>query len=586
MRVIEGSESELIMKKTFSYLSNYKKVIALIFLLVFIQALSQLFLPTLMGDIVDNGVVTGNITYIWKIGFVMLFVTLVGALVTVLSSYFTAHVATGFSRDLRSAIFKHVSKFTLNEFDEVGTASLITRTTNDVNQIQRATIMILRMALMAPFMLVGGLIMALSKDAKLSMTILIVIPFLVGIIYLILKKAMPLFKAVKIRLDRLNRVFRDNLTGMSVIRAFTREPNERERLKNANFSLMDVSVRVNRIMAIISPAMMLFMNLTIVFVIWFGGFRIEAGNMEIGDLMAFIQYVMLIMSALVMASMIFVIIPRATVSANRIRDVLELEPVQIPQGNVTLESTQGEVKFENVTFNYPGAEEASLANISFISKKGETTAIIGGTGSGKTTLINLIPRFYEATSGEIYINGVNIKETKLEDLRNQIGLVTQKAMIFSGTVFENISYGKPNATLEEVKHAAEIAQVSEFIESLEEGYNTHLEQGGANLSGGQKQRLSIARALVRQPEIYLFDDSFSALDYQTDAKLHQKLEEETKDSTIIIVGQRVSSVKSADQILVLDKGIIVGKGTHNELIKDNKVYQEIVDSQFDEGELV
>jgi len=574
------------MKKTFSYLSNYKKIIALIFLLVFIQALSQLFLPTLMGDIVDNGVVTGNITYIWKIGFVMLFVTLVGALVTVLSSYFTAHVATGFSRDLRSVIFKHVSKFTLNEFDEVGTASLITRTTNDVNQIQRATIMILRMALMAPFMLVGGLIMALSKDAKLSMTILIVIPFLVGIIYLILKKAMPLFKAVQIRLDRLNRVFRENLTGMSVIRAFTREPSERERLKNANFSLMDVSIRVNRIMAIISPAMMLFMNLTIVFVIWFGGFRIEAGNMEIGDLMAFIQYVMLIMSALVMASMIFVIIPRATVSANRIRDVLELEPVQIPQGNVTLESTQGEVKFENVTFNYPGAEEASLANISFISKKGETTAIIGGTGSGKTTLINLIPRFYEATSGEIYINGVNIKETKLEDLRNQIGLVPQKAMIFSGTVFENISYGKPNATLEEVKHAAEIAQVSEFIESLEEGYNTHLEQGGANLSGGQKQRLSIARALVRQPEIYLFDDSFSALDYQTDAKLHQKLEEETKDSTIIIVGQRVSSVKSADQILVLDKGIIVGKGTHNELIKDNKVYQEIVDSQFDEGELV
>jgi len=573
------------MKKTFSYLSSYKKVIAVIFLLVFIQALSQLFLPTLMGDIVDNGVVAGDVPYIWKIGFVMLLVTLAGVLVTVLSSYYTARVATGFSRDLREAIFTHVSKFTLNEFDKMGTASLITRTTNDVNQIQQATIMILRMVLMAPFMLVGGLIMALSKDAKLSMTILLVLPFIVGIIFLIMKKAMPLFQAVQKRLDQLNRVFRENLTGMNVIRAFTREPSERERLKKANFELMDVSIRVNKIMALASPTMMLFMNLTIVFVIWFGGFRIEGGNMEIGDLMAFIQYVMLIMSALIMASMIFVIIPRATVSANRIRDVLELERAKISEGNSSIDANQTELKFKNVYFHYQGSDESALTNISFTSKKGETTAIIGGTGSGKTTLVNLIPRFYEANSGEIYINQVNIKDTQIETLRNKIGLVPQKAMIFSGTVFENISYGKPNATLEEVKHAAKTAQAADFIESLEDGYDTYLEQGGSNLSGGQKQRLSIARALVRNPDIYIFDDSFSALDYRTDAKLRKALEPEIKESTVIIVGQRVSSVRNADQILVLDKGQIVGKGTHDELIKENEIYQEIVDSQFDEGEL-
>lgn len=574
------------MKKTFSYLLNYKKIIGVIFLLVFIQALSQLFLPTLMGDIVDNGVVVGNIPYIWKIGLIMLIVTLVGVLVTIISSYFTARVATGFSRDLREVIFTHVSDFSLNEFDKIGTASLITRTTNDVNQIQQATIMILRMVLMAPFMLIGGLIMALSKDAKLSLVILFALPLVVGTILLILKKAMPLFKKVQKRIDQLNRVFRENLTGMNVIRAFTRESSERKRLNEANYGLMDVSVKVNRIMALASPVMMLFMNITIVFIIWFGGFRIEAGNMEIGDLMAFIQYVMLIMSALIMASMIFVIIPRATVSANRIRDVLELEKPQFTEGNKDIHNNLSEVSFENIKFHYPGAEEAALNNINFTSKKGETTAIIGGTGSGKTTLLNLIPRFYEATSGDIYVNKVNIKDTKVEDLRQKIGLVPQKAIIFSGTVFENISYGKPSATLAEVKHAAKIAQADSFIESLDDGYESQLEQGGTNLSGGQKQRLSIARALIRQPDIYIFDDSFSALDYRTDANLRRALASETKDSTVIIVGQRVSSVRDADQIIVLDKGEIVGKGTHDELIKKNEVYKEIVASQFNEGELV
>ncbi len=574
------------MKKTFSYLLNYKKIIGVIFLLVFIQALSQLFLPTLMGNIVDNGVVVGNIPYIWKIGFIMLIVTLVGVLVTIISSYFTARVATGFSKDLREVIFTHVSDFSLNEFDKIGTASLITRTTNDVNQIQQATIMILRMVLMAPFMLIGGLIMALSKDATLSLVILFALPLVVGTILLILKKAMPLFKKVQKRIDQLNRVFRENLTGMNVIRAFTRESSERKRLNEANYGLMDVSVKVNRIMALASPVMMLFMNITIVFIIWFGGFRIEAGNMEIGDLMAFIQYVMLIMSALIMASMIFVIIPRATVSANRIRDVLELEKPQFTEGNKDLHNNLSEVSFENIKFHYPGAEEAALNNINFTSKKGETTAIIGGTGSGKTTLLNLIPRFYEATSGNIYVNQVNIKETKVEDLRQTIGLVPQKAIIFSGTVFENISYGKPSATLAEVKHAAKIAQADSFIESLDDGYESHLEQGGTNLSGGQKQRLSIARALIRQPDIYIFDDSFSALDYQTDANLRRALANETIDSTVIIVGQRVSSVRNANQIIVLDKGEIVGKGTHDELIKGNEVYKEIVASQFNEGELV
>lgn len=573
------------MRKVGTYVLTYKWMILLIFLFIFFQALSQLYLPTLMGDIVDNGVVAGNIPYIWKIGFWMLLVAAIGVVMSVYVSKYAAKVAMGVGRDIRHDVFTHVSDFSLEEFDKVGTASLITRTTNDVTQLQQALTMVLRMFLMAPFMLIGGLIMALSKDVKLSLVIFIAIPFIVVTIYFIMKKGYPLFQGVQKKLDQLNLVFRENLTGIRVIRSFAKEPEERRRLQTANEDLTSVSIKVNRLMAFIMPLMMLLMNMTTVFIIWFGGLRIDVGSMEIGDLMAFIQYVMLIMFALMMASMMFVIIPRASVSADRIQEVLEIETKDIVQGNTSFAGNQSELQFSDVTFYYPKADEPAIANISFTSEPGKVTAIIGGTGSGKTTLLQLIPRFYEITSGEITLNNLNITAAPVEEVRAKIGLIPQQALLFSGTIAENIRFGNPTATDGDLKRAAEIAQASEFIEKLPEKYETHIEQGGTNLSGGQKQRLSIARALVRRPEIYLFDDSFSALDYQTDKKLRQALQTETVNATMIVVAQRVSTIMDADQIIVLDRGKIVGKGTHDELLATNEVYQEIVTSQFEEGEM-
>lgn len=574
------------MRKVGTYLFTYKWVVLLVFLLIFIQSLSQLYLPTLMGDIVDNGVVKGDIPYIWKIGFWMLLVTGIGVIMSVLVSHYSAKVAMGMGRDIRRDIFTHVSDFSLHEFDELGTASLITRTTNDVTQLQQATVMMLRMFLTAPFMLIGGVIMALSKDVTLSLVIFLAIPFIVGTIFIILKKGYPLFKSVQKKLDRLNLVFRENLTGIRVIRSFAKEPEERERLKAANADLTNVSIKVNRLMAFTMPLMMLLMNITTVLIIWFGGLRMDAGRMEIGDLMAFIQYVMLIMFALMMASMMFVVLPRASVSANRIQEVLDLELEKMEQGTTSIgEHSGGKLTFHDVTFHYPGATEPALKNISFTAEPGKVTAIIGGTGSGKTTLIQLIPRFYEVTSGDILINDVNVKDVDLAEIRERIGLVPQKALLFSGTIAENIRFGKEDATDEQVHHAAEVAQAKEFIEKMPARYETEIEQGGANLSGGQKQRLSIARALVRRPDMYLFDDSFSALDYKTDRDLRTALKAETENATMLIVAQRVSTIMNADQIIVLDNGEMVGIGTHDELLASNKVYQEIVTSQFGEGEI-
>lgn len=567
------------------YVWAFKYIILFIFVLIFIQSLTQLFLPTLMGDIVDNGVVVGDVSYIWKVGFWMLVVAAVGVVMSILISHFSAKVGMGFGRNLREDIFIHVSNFSLHEFDQIGTASLITRTTNDVTQIQQALMMGLRMFLMAPFMLIGGIIMALSKDAKLSLVIFFAIPFIALAVGIIMKKGMPLFQGVQKKLDKLNLVFRENLTGIRVIRAFAKREEERERLQRANIDLTDISIKVNRLMAFAMPLMMLLMNITIVLVIWFGGIRIDLGFMQIGDLMAYIQYVMMIMFALMMASVIFMVLPRALVSANRIQEVLQMERVELEEGEKRLDRERGSVAFENVTFYFPGAEEPALENINFSMEKGEVTAIIGGTGAGKTTLINLIPRFYEADAGTIRINGVDIKETKMAELRQKIGLVPQKALLFSGTVKENIRFGKEDATDEEVKRAAEIAQAASFIQALPEGYDTMIEQGGTNLSGGEKQRMSIARALVRKPDIYIFDDSFSALDYKTDKKLREALKDEIEEASVLIVAQRVSTIMDADQIIVLDRGKMVGKGTHKQLLAENKVYQEIVASQFGEGEI-
>src|SRR5690625_104326 len=573
------------MNHIFKKLSTYKWMLLAIVGLIFIQALSELLLPTLMGTIVDDGIVVGNVPYIWKIGAIMLVVTGITVLFAILTSYLSSKVAMGLGKDIRRDIFKHVSNFSLKEFDKLGTASLITRSTNDVTQIQQAAIMMLRLVVMAPIMLIGGIIMAISKDAKLSLVILTTIPILIIAIAIVLKFGMPMFKAVQRRLDRLNLVMRENLTGVRVIRAFNKEKDENKLLKEANENLTDVSIKVNKLMAFAMPVMMLVMNLTIVAVIWFGGIRIDNGNMHIGDLMAFIQYVMLILFALVMASMMFIIIPRASVSANRIKTVLDTKPTLHDKGEISLTDAPKELTFNDVTFYYPGADGAALENISFTAKRGETTAIIGGTGSGKSTLINLIPRFYDVTKGAITINDTPLTDIALDELRSFIGLVPQQAQLFSGTIKENLLQGKKDASLEEIKKACEIAQAKDFIEELPEQYEEIIEQGGANFSGGQKQRLSIARALVRKPCIYLFDDSFSALDYRTDAKLRQALKEETEEAIVFIVAQRVSTVIDADQIIVLDEGKMSGIGTHDELLETNTVYQEIVASQLGEGEI-
>ncbi|HCV51779.1 MULTISPECIES: ABC transporter ATP-binding protein [unclassified Exiguobacterium] len=573
------------MIKLLKRLTVYKWAVFAVLVLVFAQSMSDLYLPTLMADIIDKGVVTGDTAYIWKIGAVMLGITGIGALAAVAASYYSSKASMGLGRDIRRQVFNHVERFSLQEFDQVGTASLITRTTNDITQVQQVVIMMLRMVVSAPIMFIGGLIMAVSKDAKLSLVIVAAMPVLVLSILLILWKGVPLFGKVQKRLDRLNLVLRENLTGIRVIRAFNRERDEQVRLTKANADLTEVSIKVNKIMAFLMPVMMLVMNLTVVGVIWFGGIRIDNGGMQIGDLMAFIQYVMQIMFALVMASVMFVMIPRAAVSAKRINEVLEMTPTMTDEGTQTADREKGTLVFDRVTFRYPGAETPVLSDISFTARPGEVTAVIGGTGSGKSTLVNLIPRFYDVTEGSIRVNGVNSQDVPQEELRSKIGFVPQKALLFTGTIAENIRFGKENATDEEVAHAAHIAQATDFIERMPDGYDARIEQGGSNVSGGQKQRLSIARALVRRPDLYVFDDSFSALDFKTDAALRKALREETREATVLIVAQRVSTVIDADQIIVLDEGKVAGIGTHDELFANNAVYQEIVKSQLSEEEI-
>nr|WP_251132645.1 ABC transporter ATP-binding protein [Exiguobacterium sp. s80] len=553
--------------------------------LVFAQSMSDLYLPTLMADIIDKGVVVGDTGYIWKIGAVMLGITALGATAAIAASYYSSKAAMGLGRDIRRKVFNHVERFSLQEFDQVGTASLITRTTNDITQVQQVVIMMLRMVVSAPIMFIGGLIMAVSKDAKLSLVIVAAMPVLVVSILLILWKGVPLFGQVQKRLDRLNLVLRENLTGIRVIRAFNREKEEKVRLTQANADLTDVSIKVNKIMAFLMPTMMLVMNLTVVGVIWFGGIRINNGGMQIGDLMAFIQYVMQIMFALVMASVMFVMIPRAAVSAKRINEVLEMTPTMVDEGTASADREPGTLVFDHVTFSYPGAEAPVLSDISFKARPGEITAVIGGTGAGKSTLVNLIPRFYDVTSGSIQVNGVDSRDVPQEELRSKIGFVPQKALLFTGSIADNIRFGKQDASLEEIEHAARVAQATDFIERMPDRYDSVIEQGGSNVSGGQKQRLSIARALVRKPDLYVFDDSFSALDFKTDATLRKALKEETRQATVLIVAQRVSTVMDANQIIVLEEGRVAGIGTHDELYATNDVYQEIVKSQLSEEEI-
>lgn len=570
------------------FLSPYRWSILFTVIFVFLQSLFNLYLPTLMSDIVDTGVVKGDIAYILKMGLYMLLVTLLAGLFTVLSNYLASRVATGFGRDVRNEMFAHVETFSLKEFDQVGTASLITRTTNDISQIEQVYMMILKLMIMAPLMCIGGIIMAVYKDAKLSLVLVVTMPVLVLSIFLVAKRGMPLFKMIQKKMDKLNLVLREGLTGIRVIRAFNRGQDEIERFDEANRDLSATAIRVNKIMAALMPLMMLIMNVSTVAIVWFGGLRIDQGGMEVGDLMAFIQYAMQIMFSLIMGSMMFIMIPRGQASAVRINEVLAIEPDIKEDGQTArhpLKEKKGTIEFKNVTYHYPGAEKPALDHVSFTACPGETTAIIGGTGSGKSTLLNLIPRFYDATVGSVLIDGADVRKIPVQDLRAMIGYVPQKAVLFTGTIADNIRYGNDKLSDEEVKEAAKIAQADGFVNEMKGGYGSMIAQGGKNVSGGQKQRLSIARAIARKPDIYLLDDCFSALDYKTDANLRAALKSVASSSTVIMVAQRVSTVSHADKIIVLDEGRIAGIGTHDELMKRCPVYQEIVRSQTDREEL-
>lgn len=574
------------MMKLFRMLKPYRVPIIFILVLVLFQSLAELYLPTLMADIVNDGIIKGDIPYIWQIGGWMLVIAIGGTACSVIASYLSSRTAGGFAKQLRSRVFRHVENFSLQEFDKMGTASLITRTTNDITQVQNVLTMMLRMMIMAPLMCIGGIFMAVSQDAKLSTIFLVVLPVLGGAIALIGSKGLPLFKTIQKKLDRLNLVLREQLTGIRVVRSFNRGEHERVRFNGANTELRDSSIKVNVLMATIMPVMMLVMNFSMIAILYFGGMRIDSGNMNIGALIAFIQYAMQIMFSLIMVSMIFVMIPRASASAERINEVLDMQPdLSNPEQPRGMKSMQGMIEFDNVTFRYPGAENPALSNISFTARSGETTAIIGGTGSGKSTLLSLIPRFYDVTEGSVRVNGTDVRELRQEDLRAKIGFVPQKAVLFTGTITENIRHGKDDATMDEVVHAARTAQAENFITEMKDGYDSLIAQGGNNVSGGQKQRLSIARALVRRPEVYIFDDSFSALDFKTDAKLRAALKSETTEAAVLIVAQRVSTVMDADRILVMDEGRIVGSGTHKELLEHNEVYREIVSSQLTEEEI-
>lgn len=574
------------MLKLSKRLKPYTLPIAVVCALMLLQSLSQLYLPNLMSDIVDKGVARKDTAYIWRVGGLMLLVALGGAVCTIIANYLSSRNSMGFGRDLRSAVFARVESFSLHEFDQIGTASLITRTTNDITQVQNVVMMSQRMLVTAPMMLIGGSIMAFSKDRELSKTLVWVLPLLLILVSLVATKGMPLFKAMQSKLDRLNLVLREGLTGIRVIRAFNRVDHESQRFDAANRDLTDTAIRVNRIMAVMMPLMMLIMNFTAIGIIWFGGIRINSGAMEVGDMMAFIQYAMQIMSSLLMVSMMFVMIPRASASAVRVNQVLETVPdISDPAIPATPTGQRGLVEFRDVSFSYPGAERPALQRISFTARPGQTTAIVGGTGAGKSTLISLIPRFYDISQGSILVDGVDVRQLTQADLRQKIGLVTQTAILFSGSVSDNIRYGRAEADDAEVQLATAVAQASEFVGGMPDGFASPLAQGGTNLSGGQKQRLSIARALVRRPEIYLFDDSFSALDFKTDARLRAALSEYTEDATVLIVAQRVSTVMDADQIIVLEDGQIAGIGTHRELLQSSTVYREIVMSQLSEEEL-
>lgn len=573
------------MMKLMKRLKPYWLSITAVLVLTFGQVIGQLFLPTLMSNIIDKGVVKGDTDYIWSTGMQMLLISFASVILSVIVVYLASRISMGFGKDLRDKIFTKVEDFSLQEFDKVGTSSLITRTTNDVVQIQNVLYMMMRLMVMAPIMLLGGIIMAVGRDAKLSLIFVVVLPLLLLLVVILGGKAMPMFKSLQKKMDKLNRVIREGLTGIRVVRSFNRNEDELEKFEEANADYATTAIKVNRLLSLMSPLMMLLMNLTSIAIVWIGSIFIGNGDMEVGDLMAFIQYAMQIMMSFMMLSAVFIMIPRAGASAERINEVLDMKAEILNPENPKTSTPPAKLSFEHVTFRYEGAEKPVIEDITFEAKAGETIAIIGSTGAGKSTLINMILRFYDVESGVVKINGIDVREMDQSKLRQKIGLVPQKAVLFTGTIASNMRYGKEDATDEEIWAALRTAQAENFVSKLANGLGSRVEQGGNNFSGGQKQRLSIARSLIRKPEIYIFDDSFSALDFKTDAKLREALKAETTEAVTLIVAQRITSVVNSDQIIVLNEGKIAGIGTHEELKESNKIYQEIMKSQLSEEEI-
>ncbi|MDX6324425.1 MAG: ATP-binding cassette, subfamily multidrug efflux pump [Nocardioidaceae bacterium] len=562
-------------------LAPYRRWLTAVVLLQLVATTAALFLPSLNADIIDNGVAKGDTGHIVQIGGVMLAVSVLQIACTILAVYFGARTAMGFGRDVRRDLFAQVGSFSAREVNTIGAPSLITRTTNDVQQVQMLVMLGATMMVSAPIMMVGGVLMAMREDLGLSWLLAVAVPLLVVTIGLIVSRMVPGFRVMQVRIDGVNRILREQITGIRVVRAFTREPYETARFKQANDELTDVAVRTGRWMAAMFPAVMLIVNLSGAAVIWFGGHRVDAGQMQVGALTAFLAYLLQILMAVMMSTFMFVMVPRASVCADRIGEVFGTASSVVPPTDpVVPTSMRGVLELDGVTFSYPGADTPVLRDISFRAEPGTTTAVVGSTGAGKSTLVNLIPRLYDATGGSVRIDGTDVRQLEPESLWSAVGLVPQKAYLFTGSVASNLRYGRQDATDEELWAALELAQAADFVAAMPEQLEAPIAQGGTNVSGGQRQRLAIARALVRRPRVYLFDDAFSALDVGTDARLRRAIRPVVADATVIIVAQRVTTILEADQILVLDDGVVVGHGTHAELLESCPTYQDIVRSQL------
>lgn len=568
-----------------TYLRPYRKPIAWLVLLQFLQTCATLYLPTLNADIIDKGVVTGDTGYILSYGALMIGISLAQVVCNIGAVYYGARTAAALGRDVRAAVFDRVQSFSAREVGHFGAPSLITRTTNDVQQVQMLALMTFTLMVSAPIMCVGGIVLALGLDVPLSAVLVAVVPVLGISVTLIVRRLRPLFRSMQVRLDTVNRVLREQITGNRVIRAFVRDEYEQHRFRKANAELTDMAMGTGKLLALMFPIVMTVVNLSSIAVVWFGAHRIDSGGMQIGDLTAFLAYLMQIVMSVMMATFMFMMVPRAEVCAERIQEVLDTSSSVVPPVAPVRELRRhGHLEIRGAGFRYPGAEEPVLKSIDLVALPGETTAVIGSTGSGKSTLLGLVPRLFDATDGRVLVDGEDVATIDPQLLARTVGLVPQKPYLFAGTVASNLRYGNPDATDEELWQALEVAQAKEFVERLEGGLNAPVSQGGTNVSGGQRQRLAIARTLVQRPEIYLFDDSFSALDYATDAALRAALGRETAEATVVIVAQRVATIRDADRIVVLDEGQVVGTGRHHELMADNETYREIVLSQLTEAE--